>query len=96
MNTLFLANSIHGGPRGRCRIIHEIPERKFRRGDIQFFMAAPDERQLSGMERVVIENESGALLFRETILDQRQVQILVPAIYFIPHDRMPEMGEVNS
>ena len=48
------------------------------------------------MERVVIENESGALLFRETILDQRQVQILVPAIYFIPHDRMPEMGEVNS
>ena len=38
------------------------------------------------------QNEPGALLIGQTILDERQIQILVAAVEFVADDGMAEVG----
>jgi hypothetical protein len=42
------------------------------------------------------QNEPGALLRRQAIFDQRQIQILVAAVEFVPDEGMTEVGEVEA
>jgi hypothetical protein len=58
--------------------------------------AAPGETHGAGVERLVRQNEPGALLIGQAIFDQRQIQILVAAIEFIADDGMAEVGEVDA
>jgi len=48
------------------------------------------------VQGVIRQNEPGALLRREAIFDQRQIQILVAAVKFVADDGMAEVGEVNA
>ena len=42
------------------------------------------------------QNEPGTLFRRQTILDQRQIMILVAAIKFVADDGMAEVGEMDA
>ena len=59
-------------------------------------LAAPGEAHGAGVQRLVRQNEPGALLRRQAVFDQRQIQILVAAIKFVADDGMAEMGEVDA
>ena len=48
------------------------------------------------MKRMVGEQQPRALRGRQPILHQSQIQVLVAAVDFVPHDRMPQVRKVNA
>ena len=58
--------------------------------------AAPSETHGAGVQGVMRQHEPGALLRRQTVLDQRQIQILVATVKFVADDGMAEVGEVDA
>ena len=57
--------------------------------------AAPLEAHLARVQRVVRQDQPPPLLRRQTVLHQRQIQILVASIQLVAHDRMPDVRQVN-
>jgi hypothetical protein len=47
------------------------------------------------MERMMFKNQRGALLRSQPVLDQCEVQILIAAVKFISHNRVPKKRQVN-
>ena len=58
--------------------------------------AAPGETDGAGVQGVIRQNEPGALCGGQTILDERQIQILVAAVEFVADDGMAKVGEVDA
>ena len=48
------------------------------------------------MERVIFKNQPDALLVRQTVLDEGEIEILVPAVKFVADDGMAEVREVDA
>ena len=48
------------------------------------------------MQRLIAHQQLAPGLFRQTILRQRQVMVLVPAVKFVAYDRMSNGRKVNS
>jgi hypothetical protein len=76
--------------------VKEIREPRFRFAAKFHRPAAPSETHGAGVQGVMRQHEPGALLRRQTVLDQRQIQILVATVEFIADDGMAEMGEVDA
>ena len=47
------------------------------------------------MQGMVLKNQPGALLRSQPVLDQCEVQILIAAVKFISHNRVPKKRQVN-
>ena len=59
-------------------------------------LAAPGEPDGAGVQSVIRQNEPGALLRRQAIFDQRQIQILIAAVELVADEGMAEVGEVDA
>ena len=58
-------------------------------------LAAPLKSYFARMQSVVRQDQPPPLLRRHTVLDQREIQILVASINLVAHYRVPEVRQVN-
>src|SRR5438093_502644 len=57
---------------------------------------APEITHETGVQRLVRQNQSPALLLRKPALGEIQVKVLVAAVEFVADDRMARMRQVDS
>ena len=48
------------------------------------------------MKRVVLKNQASALFIGQSVLDERQIHILVAAVKFVADDGVADMREVDA
>jgi hypothetical protein len=59
------------------------------------FASAPDKRDALGVQRMISQDQDGALLVIQAPVDKVQVVSLVAAIKLITHDWVAVMRQVN-
>ena len=57
---------------------------------------APDEAHGPGVQGVVFQHQPVALLLRETLLDQREIEILIAPVDLVADNRMPEVRQMDA
>ena len=74
----------------------EIGEPCLRLGTKNQIPVLPPEGHNGCVQRVMRENQSLALLCRQTIFDQCEICVLVAAVDLVAHNRMTEVRKVNA
>ena len=56
----------------------------------------PYEPDATGVQRMMRQDQPPSLFLRQPVFNEGQIQVFIAPVNFVPHDRMAEMGQVDS